>query len=184
VFAIKGIAGPNKPIWPKKATRNVAKKTDVFIIGVDQAKSVMQARLLIPAPDGGAEVGGPGFCHFPRLDVYDEAYFDGLTVEKAITKYKQGHPYKVWVCPDGKRNEPWDNAVYLCRAQEHAGGHQSPPHRPQRASRGPEAVKYPAPDASIARKTAPDAQPGSTSLKPGNLTDIPHERDSHMPHEA
>jgi phage terminase large subunit GpA-like protein len=51
VFAIKGIAGPNKPIWPKKATRNVAKKTDVFIIGVDQAKSVMQARLLI-APDG------------------------------------------------------------------------------------------------------------------------------------
>jgi phage terminase large subunit GpA-like protein len=116
VFAIKGIAGPNKPIWPKKATRNVAKKTDVFIIGVDQAKSVMQARFLIPSPDGGAEVGGPGFCHFPRRDVYDEAYFAGLTVEKAITKYKQGHPYKVWVCPDGKRNEPWDNAVYAYAA--------------------------------------------------------------------
>lgn len=111
VFAIKGIAGPNKPIWPKKATRNVAKKTNVFIIGVDQAKSVMQARLLIqPAADG--TLGGPGFCHFPKLDVYDNAYFDGLTVEKAITKFKLGRPYKVWECPPGKRNEPWDNAVY------------------------------------------------------------------------
>lgn len=110
VFAIKGIAGPNKPIWPKKATRNVAKKTDVFIIGVDQAKSVMQARLLIKA-EAAAE-GAPGYCHFPKMDVYDHAYFDGLTVEKAVTKYKQGRPYKVWVCPDGKRNEPWDNCVY------------------------------------------------------------------------
>lgn len=105
VFAIKGIAGPNKPIWPKKATRNVAKKTDVFIIGVDQAKSVMQARLLITEP-------GAGFCHFPKLDVYDAAYFDGLTVEKCITKWKLGRPVKVWECPPGKRNEPWDNAVY------------------------------------------------------------------------
>lgn len=110
VFAIKGIAGPNKPIWPKKATRNVAKKTDVFIIGVDQAKSVMQARLLITAED--PATGAPGYCHFPRLDVYDHAYFDGLTVEKCITKYKQGRPVKVWDCPPGKRNEPWDNAVY------------------------------------------------------------------------
>lgn len=105
VFAIKGIAGPNKPIWPKKATRNVAKKTDVFIIGVDQAKAVMQARLLITEP-------GPGYCHFPKLDVYDPAYFDGLTVEKCITKWKLGRPYKVWECPPGKRNEPWDDAVY------------------------------------------------------------------------
>jgi phage terminase large subunit GpA-like protein len=111
VFAIKGIAGPNKPIWPKKATRNVAKKTNVFIIGVDQAKSVMQARLLIP-PKADGTLGGPGFCHFPKLDVYDQAYFDGLTVEKAITKWKLGRPYKVWECPPGKRNEPWDNAVY------------------------------------------------------------------------
>jgi phage terminase large subunit GpA-like protein len=110
VFAIKGIAGPNKPIWPKKATRNVAKKTDVFIIGVDQAKSVMQARLLITADD--PAVGAPGYCHFPKLDVYDHAYFDGLTVEKAVTKYKFGRPVKEWHCPDGKRNEPWDNCVY------------------------------------------------------------------------
>lgn len=105
VFAIKGVAGPSKPIWPKKATRNAAKKTDVFLVGVDQAKSVMQARLLI-------RDRGPGFCHFPKRDVYDEAYFDGLTCEKAITKYKNGNPYKVWEKPERARNEPWDCAVY------------------------------------------------------------------------
>jgi phage terminase large subunit GpA-like protein len=110
VFAIKGIGGPNKPIWPKKATRNVAKKTDVFVIGVDQAKSVMQARLLIAVEDPVA--GAPGYCHFPRADVYDQAYFAGLTVEKCLTKFKQGRPYKVWECPPGKRNEPWDNKIY------------------------------------------------------------------------
>jgi hypothetical protein len=47
IFAIKGIAGPDRPIWPKKATRNVAKKTDVWIVGVDQAKSTMAKRLMV-----------------------------------------------------------------------------------------------------------------------------------------
>lgn len=105
VFAIKGASGPDRPIWPKKATRNVAKKTDVFILGVDQAKSVVAKRLMIMEP-------GAGYCHFPKLNVYDEAYFEGLTVEKCLTKYKLGRPFKVWECPPGKRNEPWDNAVY------------------------------------------------------------------------
>jgi phage terminase large subunit GpA-like protein len=110
VFAIKGRGGPGIPIWPKKATRNVAKKTDVFILGVDQAKSVVQARLMI------AGAWAPGYCHFRSADAYDSAYFDGLTVEKAITKYKFGRPYKVWECPPGKRNEPWDCRVYAYAA--------------------------------------------------------------------
>jgi phage terminase large subunit GpA-like protein len=109
VFAIKGIAGPDRPIWPKKATRNQAKKTDVWLVGVDQAKSVTAKRLMITVP-------GPAYCHFPQLDVYDEAYFAGLTVEKCITKFKHGRPFKVWECPEGKRNEPWDNAVYAYAA--------------------------------------------------------------------
>ena len=105
VFAIKGAAGPSKPIWPKKATRNVAKKTDVFILGVDQAKDAVQRRLMIKAH-------GPGYCHYPKRYPYEETYFEGLTCEKAITKYKQGNPYKVWEKPERARNEPWDCAVY------------------------------------------------------------------------
>lgn len=109
VFAIKGAAGPDRPIWPKKATRNVAKKTDVFVLGVDQAKSTVAKRLMIEEP-------GPAYCHFPKLDAYDEAYFEGLTVEKCLTKYKLGRPYKVWECPPGKRNEPWDCRIYAYSA--------------------------------------------------------------------
>lgn len=105
VYGIKGAGGPGRPIWPKKATKNHAKNTDTFILGVDQAKSAMQKRLMI--------IGrGPGFCHFPKRYPYDESYFDQVTVEKAITKYKAGRPFKVWECPDGARNEAWDNMVY------------------------------------------------------------------------
>lgn len=105
VYAIKGVGGPGKKIWPDKATKNVAKKTDTYLLGVDQAKSAMQRRLMISAP-------GPGFCHFPKRMPYDKYYFDMLTVEKAVTKYKFGIPYKEWSCPDGARNEAWDCAIY------------------------------------------------------------------------
>jgi phage terminase large subunit GpA-like protein len=59
---------------------------------------------------------GPGYCHFPLAPEYDENYFDGLTIEKAITKYKFGIPYREWHCPDGGRNEPWDCAIYAYAA--------------------------------------------------------------------
>lgn len=110
VFAIKGpSSSAGKPIWPKKATRNAGKKIDVFLIGLDNAKADMQARLLL------MEVG-PGYCHYPANDNYDEAYFKGLTIEKSVTKYKFGVPYREWHCPVGGRNEPWDCAIYAYAA--------------------------------------------------------------------
>lgn len=105
IFGIKGAAGPGRPIWPVKATKNQAKGTDTYILGVDQAKSAMQRRLMTKEP-------GTGYCHFPKRHPYDERYFAQVTVEKALTKYKFGKPYKVWECPDGARNEGWDNMVY------------------------------------------------------------------------
>lgn len=111
VFAIKGPSvSVGRPIWPKKATRNEAKKTDVFLIGLDNAKTVMQRRLMIKDV-------GPGYCHFPKTEDYDEKYFAGLTIEKAITKYKFGRPYKEWHTPDGGRNEPWDCRIYAYAAR-------------------------------------------------------------------
>lgn len=110
VFAIKGLSNSaGKPIWPKKATRNAGKKIDVFLIGLDNAKADTQSRLMLREP-------GPGFCHFPLRDEYDEAYFKGLTIEKAVTKYKFGIPYREWHCPDGGRNEPWDCRIYAYAA--------------------------------------------------------------------
>lgn len=105
VFGIKGAGGPGRKIWPDKATKNMAKKTDTYILGVDQAKSAMQKRLTIKTP-------GPGYCHFPRRHPYDQAYFNMVTAEKAMLKYKFGRPIKEWHCPDGARNEAWDCIVY------------------------------------------------------------------------
>jgi phage terminase large subunit GpA-like protein len=111
VFAIKGPSNSvGRPVWPKKATRNVAKQTDVFLIGLDDAKSVTQRRLLLTEP-------GPGYCHYPKQESYDEAYFTGLTIEKRIIKYKFGRAYNEWVTPDGGRNEPWDCRIYAFAAR-------------------------------------------------------------------
>lgn len=107
VWAIKGMAGA-RPIWPEKATKNVAKKVNVFIVGVDTAKDLIYKRLGIEEP-------GPGYCHFPKR--YGEDYFDQLTAEKAVTKYKNGFPYKVWEKEGSKRNEALDCRVYAIAAR-------------------------------------------------------------------
>jgi phage terminase large subunit GpA-like protein len=110
IFPIKGRSNSiGHPIWPKKATRNADKKIDVFLLGLDNAKADMQSRLMLKEP-------GPAYCHFPILDEYDENYFIGLTIEKAVTKYRFGVPSREWHCPDGGRNEPWDCRIYAYAA--------------------------------------------------------------------
>lgn len=109
-FAIKGRSqSVGHPIWPKKATRNAGKKIDVFMLGLDNAKADTQSRLMLKEP-------GPGYCHFPLNDNYDENHFIGLTVEKAVIKYRFGVPERQWICPDGARNEPWDCRIYAYAA--------------------------------------------------------------------
>jgi phage terminase large subunit GpA-like protein len=111
VHAIKGMAGPGRPIWPAKGTLNKAKNVTVFVLGVDQAKDVHYKRLAIKEP-------GPGYCHFPNIEPpYDKKHFNGLTAEKAILKTdKRGFTTKEWhkVQP---RNEPLDIRVYNIAAR-------------------------------------------------------------------
>ncbi|GJD31488.1 hypothetical protein PMNALOAF_2747 [Methylobacterium adhaesivum] len=105
VYAIKGIGGPGKPIWPPKGTKNAAKKITVFVLGVDQAKDLHYKRLGVKEP-------GPGYCHFPNREPYEKPYFDGLTAEKAILKVdRRGFTQKEWI-KDRVRNEPLDCRVY------------------------------------------------------------------------
>jgi len=40
-----------------------------------------------------------------------------LTAERAVTRYKEGRPYRVWVCPHGTRNEILDLTVYALAAR-------------------------------------------------------------------
>jgi phage terminase large subunit GpA-like protein len=110
VYAIKGMAGPARPIWPTKGTVNKAKGVTVFVLGVDQAKDVHYKRLGIKEP-------GPGYCHFPKRIPYDKAYFEGLTAEKKIAKVdKKGFKVFEWH-KDRTRNEPLDVRVYNMAAR-------------------------------------------------------------------
>lgn len=119
ILPVKGLSSSSgKPIWPKKATRNAGKKIDVFLLGLDNAKADTQSRLML-------KEAGPGYCHFPLRDEYDENYFTGLTLEKAVTKYKFGVAYREWHCPDGGRNEPWDCRIYAYAALKSLGANVS-----------------------------------------------------------
>ena len=106
VWAMKGRGGEGVPIAgppSKKKTSMPNMPVDLYTVGTDQAKSSIYARLKLTRP-------GPGYCHF-NMD-YTEAFFEGLTAEKALTVYTKGFPHIVWRKPPGIANEPLDIRVY------------------------------------------------------------------------
>lgn len=108
VFALKGIAGPGRPVV-KISRKQKGKKTrdvDLYQVGVDDAKGIIYSRLKI-------ESAGPGYCHFPRDR--DEEYFNQLTGEKLVTRYHKGFPRKEWIKARA-RNEALDCRVYALAA--------------------------------------------------------------------
>lgn len=106
VYPIRGVTG-NKPLFPKKRGRY--KKGGIYYnIGVETGKERLYQQLRI-------DETGAGYCHFPHG--YDDTYFEGLTAEKYITKYKNGRPYKTWFLKAGMRNEPLDCRVYSMAAR-------------------------------------------------------------------
>jgi len=107
VYAVKGAPGP-KPSWPRKESRSKKNAGSLFIVGVDTAKDAIYGRLTITRP-------GPGRIHFPVGAPFDQQYFDQLTSEQVQTKFKDGRPVRVWVLPNGRRNESLDTFTYaLC----------------------------------------------------------------------
>jgi phage terminase large subunit GpA-like protein len=88
VWAIKGLGGAGKLVWPKKATRTAKSRANVFIVGVDTIKGVLYGRLSkVTEP-------GPGYIHLPASA--DAEFCKQLTSEKAATKYVRGRPTLVW----------------------------------------------------------------------------------------
>lgn len=107
VYAIKGMAGAGRPVWPKKASKNNSGRINLFLVGVDAAKEAVYARLRITRP-------GAGFCHFPASREAD--WFAQLTAESVTTKYSKGFPVRTWVKKPGARNEALDARVYAYAA--------------------------------------------------------------------
>lgn len=107
VYAIKGVAGQGRPVWPKRARRAKQGGALLFAVGVDAAKDSIMARLRIAEP-------GPGFCHFPVGREPD--YLEQFGAETKVTKKVRGFPQISWVKREGVRNEAIDLRVYAFAA--------------------------------------------------------------------
>lgn len=152
LFAGKGVAGWGRPIVEKpqrKQSGKHARKVDLFLVGVDEAKLVVMRRLANAKP-------GPGYCHFPNDR--DPDYFRGLTCEKLVTRYIKGQPVREWHKPDKARNEPLDCRVYATAAlkimnpqlkrmaERLAANDNTPAPEPSRAKTEPKPEPKPAPE--------------------------------------
>lgn len=123
VFALKGVSGPGRAIISQSRGKSGGKsrrKVDLYTVGVDDAKMLLNSRLKILDE-------GPGYCHFP-MD-RDVEYFLQLTAEKMITKFRRGFPYREWVLTR-TRNEATD-----CRVYSHAALKILNPHYESLAAR-------------------------------------------------
>lgn len=106
IFATKGQNGA-RPIWPKNVSKS-KNSEQLFMIGVDTAKEAIYGRLKIKQP-------GMGYIHFPHIDEFDQEYFNQLTAESVVTRFREGRPYRVWV-PRRPRNEGLDTFVLALAA--------------------------------------------------------------------
>lgn len=116
LFAGKGVGGWGRPIVEKpqrKQSGKKARKVDLFLVGVDEAKLVVMRRL---AATVGADTrtSGPGYCHTPSDR--DAEWYRQLTAEKLLTHYVKGQPVRSWSKPDRARNEALDCRVYAYAA--------------------------------------------------------------------
>jgi phage terminase large subunit GpA-like protein len=108
VFAVKGVSGEDKALVSAAQRKRVGKQrrpVDLFLVAVDQVKSITYRRLRIESP------GAPGYCHFPAGRAPE--WFEQLVAEKPVTeKDRKGFKKRVWKLPEGKRNEALDCRVY------------------------------------------------------------------------
>jgi phage terminase large subunit GpA-like protein len=113
IFPCHGKNGWGRGYFDRPKKRHEKYHTYSFPVYVDEIKNKIYSSLLIEAP-------GPGFCHFPKTDVYHEKYFTGLTAENKEVKVQNGVKKLVWVNPPGARNEPLDCEPLDCRVYAYA----------------------------------------------------------------
>jgi phage terminase large subunit GpA-like protein len=118
VIAIKGSSLSGKPALGKSSKQDVNYKGQVFKngvelwnIGTDTIKSTIYSRLKRPMGQGQATF------HFPAGLPAD--YFNQLTAEKQITRYRNGFAMRIWTKKDGVRNEALDCEVYAYAGLQH-----------------------------------------------------------------
>ena len=115
IWAIKGIGGQGRLVWPKRPGRGAKVKVDLWLVGVDTVKDILYARLRkVPKP-------GPGYIHFDNTT--DEVWFEQLTSETVVYRVSQGRKVRLWrPRQTGIRQEGLDCTVYAYAAMIGRGG--------------------------------------------------------------
>ena len=92
--------------WPQ----SLSEGTYRVMLGTQALKDVIASRLTFT--DHGA-----GYQHWPiNTEMFNEEYFHQFTAEEKKIKRVNNQPVRAWSCPNGRRNEPWDVAVYALAA--------------------------------------------------------------------
>lgn len=160
VWAIKGISGAGRLVWPKKASRGKKLRVDLWPIGVDTIKDVIYGRLRkVTEP-------GPGFIHFDATT--DEGWFEQLTSETVVFRVVQGRRIRQWKPRStGIRQEGLDTTVYAYAAMVGRGGQKllqarraSPMAAVSETVPRPEAPKPEAPKPDPVRRRQTNVRPG------------------------
>lgn len=118
-FAVKGQPGSSRPIVESEQIRRQRLRKQrkkgilVHLVGDDQAKALIYARLKITTP-------GPGYLHWPAEPDFDDEFFAQLTAEKLVTKIRGTRPYSEWV-QTRPRNEALDCLKYALAALRLSG---------------------------------------------------------------
>jgi phage terminase large subunit GpA-like protein len=95
-------------VSPPKAVETVHGTVMRCVVGADEVKGLIYARLALEEADGQPRTSGAGVTHFPMT--VGDAFFTELTAEHLVTKTKRGaFPEKMWEARPGfKRNESLD----------------------------------------------------------------------------
>ena len=116
LIGIKGVGQKGKAALgkPSKVDINftgkaLKKGVQLFPVGVDVIKTTLSNKLK------DAEIG-KGYIHFYPSITPD--YFQELTAEKQVLKYKNGYQERVWVKKSNARNEALDEMVYAWAAYQ------------------------------------------------------------------
>ena len=90
----------------KPPTKSNVYKIPLYTLGVNNIKNTLSRRLKYQYP-------GRKYIHFPISNDFERDYFEQMTAETVVTKYKNGIPYRVFENTKKARNEAWDMLVYL-----------------------------------------------------------------------
>lgn len=169
IFGIKGVGGWGRGIVEKqqrKQSGKTARKVDIFLLGVDEAKLVVQKRLAVAGEDM------PGYCHFPAGR--DESYFKMLTAERLVIRYIKGQPVREWHKHDKARNESLDCRVYALAALKIMNPSFKRLEQRITANTQPE-------EASDMKFKKREQEPKPVEAKPENPQEAPQERSENNP---